>query len=196
MNFLANFYLSNQTPELVVGSFLGDFVRGNRYQTYNAAVGQGILLHREIDRFTDAHPVFRQSKRRLVPRQGHYAGAVVDVFYDHLLAQHWTHYSDEPLPEFAQRMYAILREHHDQLPPLAQRVLGYMATHDWLANYVHSEAIARTLSGMQQRANFPNRMGQAATALESDKQLYTLEFREFFAQVQQHVIEFLSNNAR
>ena len=66
----------------MVGSFLGDFVRGKQYQTFDPEIGRGILLHREIDRFTDAHPVFRQSKRRLVPQQGHYAGVVVDVFYD------------------------------------------------------------------------------------------------------------------
>ena len=195
MNFLAHFLLSHQTPELVVGSFLGDFVRGKRYQTYAPAIGRGILLHREIDRFTDAHPVFRQSKRRLVPEQGHYAGVVVDVFYDHLLARRWEHYSEEPLPEFAQRMYAILREHHNQLPLLAQRVLGYMETHDWLANYAHPEAIARTLSGMQQRANFPNRMGREVADLKSNKRLYGQEFQEFFTQLRQHVIDFLADGA-
>ncbi len=195
MNLLAHFFLSHQTPELVVGSFLGDFVRGKRYQTYDPAIARGILLHREIDRFTDAHPVFRQSKRRLVPQQGHYAGVVVDVFYDHLLARRWAHYSREPLPDFAQRMYAILREHHDQLPPLAQRMLSYMASQDWLANYVHPKAIARTLFGMQQRANFPNRMGQGAADLEDNKYLYAPEFQEFFSQLQQQVSDFLAPEA-
>lgn len=195
MNFLAHFLLSHQTPERVVGSFLGDFVRGKRYQNYDPEIGRGILLHREIDRFTDAHPVFRQSKRRLVPQQGHYAGVVVDVFYDHLLAQHWRNYSNEPLSDFAQRMYAVLQDHYKQLPLPAQRVFGYMEAHDWLANYVHSEAIARTLSGMQQRINFPNRMGQAVTDLESNKHLYAQEFQEFFPQLQQQVINFLADGA-
>lgn len=187
MNFLAHFLLSNQTPELVVGSFLGDFVRGKRYQTYDSEIGQGILLHREIDRFTDAHPVFRQSKRRLVPQQGHYAGVVVDVFYDHLLARHWTSYSNEPRSVFAQRIYATLRDHYKQLPPLAQRVFGYMETQDWLTNYEHAEGIRRTLAGMQRRANFPNQMGQAMGSLTEDEPLYAREFKAFFPQLQQHV---------
>ncbi|MGB3777065.1 MAG: ACP phosphodiesterase [Tunicatimonas sp.] len=196
MNFLAHFLLSHQTPELVVGSFLGDFVRGKRYQTYDPAIARGILLHREIDRFTDVHPVFRQSKRRLVPQQGHYAGVVVDVLYDHLLARHWTDYSKERLPDFAERIYATLREHHDQLPPLAQRVFGYMESHNWLANYVHPEAIARTLSGMQRRARFPNQMGQAAESWPETATLYAQEFHNFFPQVQAHVVRYLANPAR
>ena len=58
MNFLAHFFLSHQTPELLIGSYLGDFVKGNQYRQYNEAVQQGILLHREVDRYTDHHPVF------------------------------------------------------------------------------------------------------------------------------------------
>ena len=190
MNFLAHFLLSHQTPELVTGSFLGDFVRGNRYQNYAPEVAKGILLHREIDRFTDAHPVFRQSKRRLIAQQGHYAGVVVDVLYDHLLARHWPRYGSEPLPDFAQRIYTVLRAHHHQLPALAQRVLGYMEAHDWLANYAHPEGIRRTLSGMQRRANFPNRMGQGMEGFLENESLYTQEFKTFFSELQQHVDRF------
>jgi acyl carrier protein phosphodiesterase len=195
MNFLAHFLLSHQTPELVVGSFLGDFVRGNRYQNYVPEIAKGILLHREIDRFTDAHPVFRQSKHRLVAQQGHYAGVVVDVLYDHLLARHWPRYGNEPLPDFAQRIYTVLGDHHDQLPILAQRVFGYMKAHDWLANYAHPEGIRRTLRGMQQRANFPNRMGQAVENWPETATLYAQEFHDFFPQVQAHVAYCLANPA-
>ncbi len=189
MNFLAHFLLSHQTPELVVGSFLGDFVRGNRYRNFDPAIGQGILLHREIDRFTDAHSVFRQSKRRLVPQQGHYAGVVVDVLYDHLLARHWKRYHHDPLPDFAQAIYATLRGHYDQLPPLAQQIFGYMESQDWLTNYPHPEAIRRTLSGMQRRASFPNQMGRATESLIENESSYTQEFEAFFPQLQQHVNE-------
>lgn len=193
MNFLAHFYLSQQTPGLVVGSFLGDFVRGDRYQDYAADVARGILLHREIDRFTDVHPVFRQSKQRLVPQQGHYAGVVVDILYDHLLARHWARYADQPLPDFAQRTYATLRDYHDQLPPPAQRVLHYMETHDWLTNYARPEGMARALLGLQRRARFPNRMGQAAENWSETATLYAREFHTFFPRIQAHAAYYLTN---
>ena len=193
MNFLAHFFLSHQTPELVVGSFLGDFVKGKRHQQYEAAIGQGIRLHREIDRYTDMHPSFLQSKHRLSQQHGHYAGVIVDIFYDHLLAVHWTTYSPEPLPQFAQRIYAVLQQHVAQMPTPAQRVLHYMKAHDWLSNYTYPEGIAHTLSGLQQRTRFPNQMSEANDDLQKDLIDYTAEFQDFFPQVQHHVTNFLSN---
>ena len=193
MNFLAHFFLSHQTPELVVGSYLGDFVKGKRYQDYEKAIGQGMLLHREIDRYTDAHPSFLQSKHRLSEQHGHYAGVIVDIFYDHLLAVHWATYSNVPLPRFAQHIYTVLQQHIILMPTSAQRVLGYMKAHDWLSNYAYREGITRTLLGMQQRARFPNQMSLATHDLQKDKEDYTSEFQNFFPHVQQHVTNFLSN---
>ena len=188
MNFLAHFFLSHQTPALVVGSYLGDFVRGKQYQDYDPAVGRGILLHREIDRYTDAHPVFRQSKYRLNQHHGHYAGVIVDIFYDHLLATHWSAYGDVPLPRFAQQMYTILQQHIALMPIPARQVFRYMREHDWLANYAYQEGIARTLSGMQRRARFPNQMGQAVADFVRHEPRYTQEFRAFLPHIQQHVL--------
>ena len=192
MNFLAHFFLSHQTPELIVGSYLGDFVKGKQYQHYDLAVGQGILLHREIDRYTDAHPIFRQSKHRLSQQHGHYAGVIVDIFYDHLLATQWSAYSEMPLPDFAAYIYTVLQQYIRQMPASAQRVSGYMQAHNWLANYAHSEGVTRTLSGMQQRAHFPNRMGQALDDFARHEYFYAQEFQAFFPQIQQHVTNFLA----
>ena len=193
MNFLAHFFLSHQTPELLIGSYLGDFVKGNQYRQYNEAVQQGILLHREVDRYTDHHPVFRKSKHRLSEQHGHYAGVIVDIFYDHLLAVRWSDYSSVPLAQFAQRTYVTLQQHQHLMPPSAQRVFDYMHEHDWLTNYAYPEGIARTLSGMQQRARFPNQMGQALNDLKKNERAYSQEFQAFFPDVQQHVETFLNS---
>ena len=190
MNFLAHFFLSDQAPEWIIGSYLGDFVKGKQYQSYDPEVQQGILLHREIDRYTDAHPVFRQGKYRLSQRHGHYAGVIVDIFYDHLLATHWATYSEVPLSSFAQRIYRVLQQHAAELPAPARRVFGYMQEHDWLTNYAHPEGIRSTLSGMQQRARFPNRMGQALVDFADHRSAYLQEFQTFFPAVQHHVANF------
>jgi acyl carrier protein phosphodiesterase len=49
-----------------------------------------IILHRAIDTFTDAHPVLDEVLK-LHSRYHHYAGVIVDVFYDHFLAKNWVH---------------------------------------------------------------------------------------------------------
>ena len=87
-------------------------------------------------------------------------------------------------------MYAVLQDYNGQFPPVAQRVLGYMQTHDWLTNYQYAEGIRQTLSGMQRRAKFPNQMGQAANGLTENESLYVQEFDTFFPQLQQHVDRF------
>ena len=81
MNFLAHIYLSGEGNELLtIGNFIADTVRGKEYLQYPEAMQRGILLHRRIDTFTDAHAIFRKSKHRLVPTYNHYAGVLVDIF--------------------------------------------------------------------------------------------------------------------
>ncbi|MDD3273470.1 MAG: DUF479 domain-containing protein, partial [Bacteroidales bacterium] len=58
MNYLAHIYLSGSNRQLQVGNFIGDFVKGRKHENYPKGIQKGILLHREIDRFTDCHPLF------------------------------------------------------------------------------------------------------------------------------------------
>ncbi len=93
MNYLAHLYLSGQdNKELLVGNFIADEVKGNKYKSYSQGIRQGIFLHRKIDEFADRHPIFNQSKKRLYPVYRHYAGVVNDIFYDHFLAKDWNVY--------------------------------------------------------------------------------------------------------
>src|SRR5689334_24291046 len=82
MNFLAHIYLSGNNPRVMVGNFIGDFVKGrNLLQQFDEEVAFGIELHRSIDQYTDHHPIVKQSKTRLWPTYRHYAAVLVDVFY-------------------------------------------------------------------------------------------------------------------
>ena len=102
MNFLAHLYLSADDPEIQLGNFIGDFVRGRDLSTrFSVGIVTGILLHREIDEFTDRHEVVKRSKDRLRPKYRHYAPVIIDMFYDHHLAVNWNAYHHQPLPDFA-----------------------------------------------------------------------------------------------
>ncbi len=186
MNLLAHFYLSRFTPSLMVGSFLGDFVKGKQYQKFEPALAEGILLHREIDYFTDFHSIFLQSKHRLVDQHRHFAGVIVDIFYDHFLAKNWRDYSEVPLENFTQQIYRTLYEQETHLPPKAQQVLHYMSQHDWLQHYAELEGIARTLRGMEKRSRYPNQMGSAVENLQQHYESFEHEFFDFFVAVEQH----------
>ncbi len=63
MNFLAHLYLSADDPEIQLGNFIGDFVRGRDLSSrFSPGIVKGISLHREIDEFTDRHPIVKLSK--------------------------------------------------------------------------------------------------------------------------------------
>ncbi|MEQ9440064.1 MAG: acyl carrier protein phosphodiesterase [Cyclobacteriaceae bacterium] len=187
MNFLAHFYLSRHTPAMIIGSFLGDFVKGSQYQEYDESVAQAILLHREVDRYTDQHPTFLESKHRLQARHNHYSGVIVDILYDHFLAKTWQEYSKKPLADFAEMVYRTLHDERETIPPTARDVLHYMTRHNWLVNYAHPEGIARTLAGMEKRSSYPNQMSTAMVDLTNHYEDFAREFSLFFSDIQDHV---------
>ena len=72
MNHLAHLLLAERSDGLLVGGFLGDFVKGRLKGDRPPAIEQGIKLHRYIDHFTDHHPealrlraLFPDSTRKL-----------------------------------------------------------------------------------------------------------------------------------
>jgi acyl carrier protein phosphodiesterase len=68
MNYLAHFYLSGENENILLGNYIGDSVKGKDYLKYPAEIAKGILLHREIDTFTDKNEIFRITTSRLQPR--------------------------------------------------------------------------------------------------------------------------------
>ena len=85
MNFLGHFYLSQSNPELVVGNFIADFVKGNKYIDYPDKIAEGIMMHRHIDYYTDHHPKVSKGRKRLFGTYRHYSEVIMDMYYDHFL---------------------------------------------------------------------------------------------------------------
>ena len=85
MNYLAHIYLSGDNDLVTIGNFMADGVKGKRYKKFSKNIQVGILLHRHIDTFTDAHKTVRQSTKRLHKKYGHYSGIIVDILYELLV---------------------------------------------------------------------------------------------------------------
>src|SRR5690606_33121767 len=116
MNYLAHIYLSGNDDYITIGNFIADGIKGKDYKNFPKNIQIGILLHREIDTFTDAHPIVRQSTKRLHENYSHYSGVIVDILYDHFLAKNWLQYSDIPLATYVDAFYDNLETHFDLLP--------------------------------------------------------------------------------
>lgn len=184
MNFLAHALLSGDDENIIVGNFIADHVKGKAIEKYAEEIRLGIALHREIDAFTDAHPVVRRSIVRLRNGHGKYAGVITDMFYDHLLAVNWNRYSGVLLRQFTSGIYKVMMKHFLILPPKTRRILPYMMADDWLAGYASLENLQRALSGMAQRTSFESGMQHAVQSLREDYALFNKDFTEFFSQLQ------------
>lgn len=176
MNFLAHLYLSKSNKNILIGNFIADAVKGNKYNNYQTEIRAGILLHREIDNYTDNHPIVRKSKRRLHERYNHYDGVIIDILYDHFLAKNWHIYSEIPLELYAENVYAFLQENIEMFPEELQKLLPSMTQYNWLVNYASLEGIERVLQGMNRRTKGISKMDLAI----EDLSLFYKDFEDDF----------------
>jgi acyl carrier protein phosphodiesterase len=187
MNFLAHLYLSGENEGIILGNFIADAVKGNRLNHFPDDVIKGIRIHREIDTYTDRHPVFRESKGRLVNTYHKFSGVIVDLYYDHFLARLWAEYSSRDLEQFVAANYKILLRHYGLLPKRSKRILPYMIAQNWLVGYADFDKLTRVFQGMSRRSRFKSGMENAVTDLKKDYDSFQAEFRKFFPDLITHV---------
>ncbi len=189
MNFLAHILLSGDNELITIGNFMADGIKGKNYRKYRRELQIGILLHREIDTFTDAHPTVRKSTKKLHKNYRHYSGVIVDILYDHFLAKNWDKYCETPLEDYAQNFYDTLKEHFDILPERTQQMAPYMIAGNWLVSYASIEGIAKVLVGMNRRTNNRSKMNQAINELEEFYDEFETEFTSFFKELMEFAKE-------
>lgn len=194
MNYLAHLYLSGNDPELRLGNFIADHLKGVSPQQYSPGVQRGIRLHHAIDRYTDSHAVVAESKRRLQPQFRKYAPVIVDIFYDHYLAQRWAQYHPEPLAQYAAAIYREMQAQEELLPERARGMLPFMVKHDWLTNYAQLEGIQRVMNGMSRRSRFDSGMERAPSVLAEHHHAFGEEFDRFFPDLQAEVHHFIQHH--
>lgn len=193
MNFLAHLFLSGKEEDVIIGNFVADSVKGNFANRFPEGMERGIRLHREIDSFTDQHPVFRASKARLSPKYRMYSGVIVDLYYDHFLARYWDEYSDENLRELVSKTYFLLVRKFHLLPPRSKMILPFMITQNWLVGYRDLHVLKKVFHGMSRRTNHESGMEHAVNDLETHYELYENEFRSFFPEIINHIYTYRSN---
>ncbi|HEY2647701.1 MAG TPA: ACP phosphodiesterase [Puia sp.] len=156
MNYLAHAYLSFGDPDILAGNMISDFVKGRKKFEYAVRVQMGITLHRKIDEYTDSHPATRQAKEFLKKTAGPYAGAFVDIVYDHFLANDPYEFVEGALAIFSQNTYIQLEPFQNDFPEKFQRFFYYMRTQNWLLHYRSTEGIHSSFKGLCHRAKYIN----------------------------------------
>lgn len=178
MNILFHMYLSGNDPELLVGNFMGDFVKGPIGDEFAQSIGQGLKLHRRIDSFAQGNTHFQTSRVRLNPRYGLYRGVFVDLFYDHFLAREWTYWSDTPLPEYLAATRTIIDRY---LPIMPQRLQEFVPIifGELLPSYAEVSGIEAALGRMSRRVRRANPLAEGSAELTIHYEALQADFRQF-----------------
>lgn len=183
MNFLAHIYLSGNNDLLKIGNFMADSIRGNNYLNYPTTIQKGILLHRYIDSFTDANPIYRKSKHRLHSKYGHYSGVIMDIVYDHFLAKNWSVYSDEKLEDYAADFYHLLQDNYDILTEKTKGMIPYMIENNWLVSYSTLAGLEMILFQMDYKTQHRANMQEAVVEVQEYYAEFEEEFTLFFEEL-------------
>ena len=194
MNLLAHAYLSFNDPNILVGNMISDYVKGKKQFLYPSAIQKGIQLHRAIDAFTDIHEATKEAKEFFRPHYRLYAGACIDVVYDHFLANDTNEFeTEEILKLFAKKTYADLEENKSHLPEKFASMLPYMQAQDWLYHYRFRFGIEKSFGGLVRRSAYLNDSATAFNLFEKHYSQLEQCYRQFFPEVKKMAAGWLHN---
>lgn len=183
MNYLAHAYLSFNSPGVLLGNMISDYVKGQKQFDYPEELRAGIVLHRRIDQFTDTHDLTRVAKQYFREAYGLYSAAIVDVLFDHFLATDEQYFDLPALASFSQSTYRLLEEKQNWFPEKFSRMFPYMKSQDWLYHYHSREGLARSLEGLSRRAQYIRESETAFRLFEEHYDALREIFHAFFPEL-------------
>ncbi len=184
MNLLAHAYLSNNCTETTIGNLIADFVKGKLDNQYTHNITNGIKLHRKIDSYTDTHEIVLNCKKLFSKERRRFAGIIIDITFDHFLANKWDEYSCENLNEFAHRVYAILIGNMKIIPTSMHRIIPHMTENNWFVSYRNIDVIERAINSISYRLKKPNSIIGSIDEVKDNYQQLETAFDDFFPQLQ------------
>jgi len=187
MNWLAHLLLSEATPAFRIGNLLPDILRIPELKGLPEEFQRGILRHRQIDAFTDSHPIVRRSLVLISPSYRRFSGILMDLFYDHFLACDWDRYSDTTLEDFCATIYSSFDALHDQLPPFAAMRLQQIKAGNLLCSYREIAGIQGALERIGNHLRRPVALGESIAEFDRNYDTFHADFTEFFAELRDYV---------
>jgi len=183
VNYLAHLYLSGQDRGLIVGNYMGDDVKGNRWKDLDVDIARGVLMHRQIDFYTDSHHVNHAVAKHIRPHFGKWAGVAIDLFWDYFLASSWKEHHHLELAIFSQEIYACLKVNKSLLHERSRHMLQYMSQYDWLTNYATQEGIGKAFNGLSKRIGVQNSLHRGPEVLSAEYDFLNQHFDLFFPEI-------------
>jgi len=195
LNHLAHCFLSFGDEDLLLGNFIGDFVKGHDWEKYPRPVQRGILLHRSIDSYTDNHPLTDRSVTRIRSYARRYAPPFVDILYDHLLAINWDTHSSETFEAFAEKTYKQLENRASEMPLILQERLPKMIAGRFLHGYTERAGLDWVLDRFSTRLSGQFDIPALSDAFFDQIDVFSEDFNGFFPELVAHARQTLLQNS-
>jgi acyl carrier protein phosphodiesterase len=183
--------LSGGDDQILVGNFMGDFVKGPLGGRFPERIRQGVTLHRRIDSFAGSDELFQCSRRRLDPHYGLYRGVLVDLFYDHFLVVEWSNWSGEPFDRYLDRTRSIIERYQAELPERMQKLVPVIFE-ELLPSYGEVSGIGKALERMSRRVARTNPLAGGEAELLRHYLDLRADFRGFMQLVRRFAEDFIA----
>jgi len=191
MNWLAHVFLSEQNIDFQVGNFISDPLKGKAWENSSEDIKKGMEVHKIIDSYTDSHPIFKQSKKRLKDK-GLLKAVIVDFTYDYLLAKNWNKFCNIELNDFMNNFYKNVEKRKVDYPQRPKEIVSNMVSRD-LLNYQDLNHLKQAFIRLDRRTSERLAKRDSATSyyeIVQDKMPQLEEdFLEFFPDLIQKVKE-------
>lgn len=196
MNFLAHAYLSFGEPARLTGNLMADFIRGKPLPELPEGIRKGIYLHREIDDFTDHHPVNHEAYGFFRETAGRFAPVFLDIAYDYFLATDTRYFPDQAaLDLFAQQTYRGIEQHLEHTGERFQAMFYRMNAQNWLARYNQPASIERSFTSVTYRTRHITDTAPVYAAFLQQQSGLRKAFAAFFPDLEAHVKNMLFRDA-
>jgi acyl carrier protein phosphodiesterase len=183
MNYLAHLFLAKDNDDAKLGALLGDFVKGNILDKYSKETEREILIHRKIDFYTDNHPIVKDTKKLLTIDKRKYGNILLDVFYDHMLAQKWGDYSKISLENFTEQVYSNLLKNMNILPDKLIDIVPIMIEQNWLISYQEFSGFELAIARISKRFRQDNILMECIVDIKTNYSSIASSFDTFFPQL-------------
>jgi len=182
MNYLAHLLLADDSDASRIGNLLGDFTKGtiaSLAEIYPSEVVRGIKMHRAVDRFTDSHPLFKNTRQLLAPERRRFSGIIIDIIFDHFLSVHWVEYHHQPLESFVQDIYRAIDDHPEWQAGRLAKTFPMMRHENWLQTYTTIDGIALTLERVSHRGKRTAPIAEGIIDLQENHADFEANFHAF-----------------
>lgn len=182
MNYLCHMLLSGQDDHVLVGNFMGDFVKGPLAERFTPRLRSGVMLHRRIDSYAERHPLFLRSKHRLAAEYGLYRGIMIDLFYDYYLVNDWASWCAEPFGAYLARTRGVVERNRQSLPPAMHRLVPIIFE-ELLPSYGTAAGIGSALQRLSKRVKRANPLGGGEQELLRHHEGLLEDFQHFMPEI-------------